>query len=85
MPHRFKVGQMLELSSSPLQSNRPRGPCKVLACLPKESGPVQYRVKSLGETNERVVDEIDLSPGANAEPVDSERDSWKSVEIVNRR
>lgn len=62
MSHRFEVGQMLDLSSAPLHSNRPKGPCKVLACLPLENGPALYRVQCLSERNERVVEEADLSP-----------------------
>lgn len=64
MSHRYKVGQMLDLRSAPRHSNRPSGPCEVVSCLPHEKGPVLYRVKSLGENNERVVEEVDLSPSA---------------------
>ena len=53
MLHRYKVGQMLELRSAPRHSNRPAGPCEVLTCMPHEKGPVLYRVKSWGESNER--------------------------------
>lgn len=62
MTHIYKVGQMLNLRSAPRQSNRPNGLCEVIACLPHDSGPVQYRVQSQGESNERVVEENDLSP-----------------------
>lgn len=62
MSHLYKVGQMLDLRSAPRHSTRPSGPCEVISCLPHESGPVLYRVKSRGETNERVVEEGDLSP-----------------------
>ncbi len=61
MMHRYQVGQILEMRSSPHTSNRPAGPCEVLFCLPHERGPVLYRVKSLNEKTERVVDEIDLT------------------------
>ncbi len=64
MPHVYTVGQMLDLSSAPLHSNRPNGPCKVLACLPHDNGPARYRVKCLSERYERVVEETDLSGGA---------------------
>lgn len=60
--HQYKVGQMLELRSAPRHSNRPSGPCEVVSCLPHDKGPILYRVKSQGETNERVVEEADLSP-----------------------
>ena len=69
MPHRYKVGQMLELRSAPRHSNRPAGPCEVMSCLPHDKGPVLYRVKSWGESNERVVEEIDLSPSAAVKTV----------------
>lgn len=62
MTHLYKVGQMLDLRSAPRHSNRPAGPCEVIACLPHDKGPVLYRVKSKGESNERVVEETDLTP-----------------------
>ncbi|KKB08583.1 hypothetical protein [Devosia chinhatensis] len=62
MAHRYAIGQVLDLRSAPRQSNRPSGPCEVVACLPHERGPVLYRVKSLGESYERVVEEFDLVP-----------------------
>jgi len=62
MAHHYKVGQMLDLRSAPRHSNRPSGPCEVISCLPHDSGPVLYRVKSRSETIERVVEETDLSP-----------------------
>lgn len=61
MTHRYKVGQLLELRSAPRHSNRPSGTCEVISCLPHETGPLLYRVKSWGESNERVVEEGDLS------------------------
>lgn len=64
MSHLYKVGQMLDLKSAPRLSNRPEGPCEVLFCLPHDSGAHLYRVKSLGENNERVVDEADLRPSS---------------------
>ncbi len=62
MAHHYKVGQMLDLRSAPRHSNRPSGPCEVISCLPHDSGPLLYRVKSRGENVERVVEETDLSP-----------------------
>ncbi len=64
MSHLYKVGQLLELRSAPRLSNRPAGTCEVVACLPHEVGPVLYRVQSLSERNERVVEEADLIPSA---------------------
>lgn len=62
MSHLYKVGQLLELRSAPRLSNRPAGVCEVIACLPHEIGPVLYRVQSVNERNERVVEEADLMP-----------------------
>ncbi|WP_375597076.1 hypothetical protein [Devosia sp. Naph2] len=84
MPHRYKVGQMLELRSAPRHSNRPSGPCEVMSCLPHDKGPMLYRVKSWGESNERVVEEIDLSPSAAVKTVFE--DAKKAFTIaVNKR
>lgn len=85
MQHRFHVGQSLELSSAPWHSNRPKGPCKVLACLPSEHGTATYRVQCLNERNERVVEETDLSPGAEIQPDEAEQDRPMSIAIVSRR
>lgn len=84
MSHRFQIGQMLELRSAPRHSNRPAGPCQVVACLPHEKGPVLYRVKSQGENNERVVEEIDLSPSTASKPKLSAASSVFSIAIGKR-
>lgn len=84
MPHRFKVGQMLDLRSAPQRSNRPAGPCEVVFCLPHDKGPILYRVKSLGENNERVVDETDLSPSAIARTALAEGESFFSIAVAKR-
>lgn len=84
MPHLYKVGQMLELRSAPRHSNRPAGPCEVISCLPHDKGPVLYRVKSWGESNERVVEEVDLSPSAAMKTVFAEGDSPFSIAINKR-
>ena len=85
MPHKFKVGQMLELSSAPMQSNRPKGACKVLACLPYDKGPAIYRVKCVNENNERVVEEHDLTRGTATPPESKNRDSMMSIAITVSR
>jgi hypothetical protein len=84
MSHRYKVGQMLHLRSAPRHSNRPAGPCEVIHCLPHEKGPVLYRVKSWGESNERVVDEIDLSPSTAMKTVFSEAETIFDIAISKR-
>jgi hypothetical protein len=84
MSHQYKVGQMLELRSAPRHSNRPAGPCEVLTCLPHEKGPVLYRVKSWGESNERVVEEADLKPSAAMKTVFSNSESIFSIAVSKR-
>ncbi|MEQ8599604.1 MAG: hypothetical protein RLP98_06725 [Devosia sp.] len=84
MPHRYKVGQMLELRSAPRHSNRPAGPCEVMSCLPHDKGPVLYRVKSWGESNERVVEEIDLTPSSVVKTVFEDSESVFTI-AVNKR
>jgi hypothetical protein len=84
MPHHFKVGQMLELRSSPRFSDRPAGPCEVLACLPHDKGPVLYRVQSVNERTERVVDETDLSPSTASKSPRAEREALFSIAVTRR-
>ena len=84
MSHRYKVGQMLELRSAPRHSNRPAGPCEVLTCMPHEKGPVLYRVKSWGESNERVVEEFDLSPNDTMKTAFAEGESVFDIAIAKR-
>ncbi|WP_338719613.1 hypothetical protein [Devosia sp. XK-2] len=84
MPHRYKVGQMLELRSAPRHSNRPAGPCEVVSCLPHDKGPVLYRVKSWGESNERVVEEGDLSPSTVVKTVFSDTASVFNIAVSKR-
>ena len=84
MSHLYKVGQMLDLRSAPRHSNRPSGPCEVVACLPHEKGPLLYRVKSRGEGNERVVEEADLSPSTAMKAAFAESESVFSIAIGKR-
>jgi hypothetical protein len=84
MPHRYAVGQMLELRSAPRHSNRPSGPCEVIACLPHDRGPLLYRVKSWGEGNERVVEELDLSPSDAKKMVRADSDTFFNIAITKR-
>lgn len=65
MQHRFKVGDMLDMRTDLRRSNRPAGTCEVITCLPHESGPLKYRVKSVNERNERVMEEADLTPSSS--------------------
>ncbi|OJX22772.1 MAG: hypothetical protein BGO83_18510 [Devosia sp. 66-14] len=68
MSHRYRVGQVLEMRSSPKISNRVAGPVEVIFCLPHDQGPSLYRVKPLNENVERVVAEADLAPSSATRP-----------------
>ncbi|SMQ75944.1 hypothetical protein SAMN06295905_2472 [Devosia lucknowensis] len=84
MSHRYTAGQMLELRSAPRLSNRPSGPCEVITCLPHERGPVLYRVKSLGENIERVVEEGDLAPSSATKTALAENETAFTIAISKR-
>jgi hypothetical protein len=84
MSHRYTIGQMLELRSAPRHSNRPAGPCEVIACLPHDKGPVLYRVKSWGESYERVVEETDLSPSTTVKTVHDKDEAVFSIAVSKR-
>jgi len=84
MSHRYRIGQIVELRTAPRHSNRPAGPCEIIACLPHEKGPVLYRVKSRGETNERVVEEIDLSPSTAVKSAMMVEDDVFSIAVAKR-
>jgi hypothetical protein len=82
MQHRYKVGQVLDLRSAPRSSNRPSGPCEVIACLPHDNGPILYRVRSASENNERVVEEFNLSPNDAKKTVFAEGESFFNIAIA---
>jgi len=59
--HRFKVGQLVEFSPDrPAMSTAGRQ-YEIVRLLPAEAGEFLYRVKSKGETFERVAKESELS------------------------
>lgn len=60
MRHKYDVDQVIDLISAPRLSNRPPGPCRILHRLPFEGDRLQYRVQSLSERNQRVVNEDDM-------------------------
>lgn len=70
MPHKYKIGDTLEIVTTPLTSNRVSGPCRVLARLPFEGHVIQYRVQSVNERNERIVSEADLRVTSTSIPAD---------------
>lgn len=56
---KFATGQRVSMlgTRTPFSSS---GMYRIVSVLPKENGPQQYRVRSDGETHDRVVDEVRL-------------------------
>ncbi|MBJ6987622.1 MULTISPECIES: hypothetical protein [unclassified Devosia] len=84
MLHRYKVGDLLDMRTDLRRSNRPAGTCEVLTCLPHEKGPLMYRVKSVSERNERVMEEADLSPSDSAKSLHEANESIFSIAVSKR-
>jgi hypothetical protein len=53
MPHKFKVGQSVRLSSAAINRGV-AGVYKVVALLPEERGDCQYKVQSIAGQQQRV-------------------------------
>lgn len=85
MTHRYAVGQILEMRASPRTSTRVAGPCEVIFRLPHDRGPVLYRVRSLNETVERIVDEIDLTLSKVEKSDDETTSTPFSIAVTPRR
>ncbi len=64
--HRFKVGQLVDFS--PARRGMPTAgrPYEIVRLLPNEGGEFLYRVRSKGETFERVARESELSQRISA-------------------
>jgi hypothetical protein len=63
---KFATGQRVALvGARGFSAGAPRGVYRVVTVLPKDAGPQQYRVRSDGETHDRVVDEIRLEAATN--------------------
>jgi hypothetical protein len=58
--HRFRVGQMMELDPVHTPDRAPGRTYKILQLLPEAWGAVRYRIKSILELADRVVDEGDF-------------------------
>ena len=58
--HRFRVGQMMELDPVNTPGRAPGRTYKILQLLPEAWGAVRYRIKSILEPVDRVVDEGDF-------------------------
>jgi hypothetical protein len=84
MSHIFKIGQLVELRAAPRHSTRPAGICEVIACLPHDKGPVLYRVQSINERNERVVEETDLTASTEVKTAEHAEASVFSIAVSRR-
>jgi hypothetical protein len=60
IPHKFAVGDRVELSPGRFDSNVPSGSYTVSRLLPSETPDHQYRVKHTRDNHERVVRESQL-------------------------
>jgi hypothetical protein len=63
--HKYKVGQLVNFSPSRPGMPTAAGQYEIVRQLPAESGEFQYRVKSKGETFERMARESELSRRAS--------------------
>ncbi len=61
--HRFQVGQIVQYSQKKLAGNQAQGAFRIERLLPPDGADPQYRIKSIGETAERVAVESELSEG----------------------
>ena len=59
--HKFKVGQVVDYDPGRLGMRASAREYKVVRLLPPEGSDLLYRIKSVGETFERVVKEHELS------------------------
>ena len=59
--HKFKVGQLVDFAPSRPGMPTPGRQYEIVRQLPPEAGEFQYRVKSKGETFERIAKESELS------------------------
>jgi hypothetical protein len=58
---KFAAGQRVALvGERTLSASAPRGIYRIVSVLPNDRGPQQYRVRSDGETHDRIVDEVRL-------------------------
>jgi hypothetical protein len=61
MPHKFKIGQLVEYHAPPNGVFVPRGSCLIKAQLPERNGEFQYRIRHPSEMHERIANESQLS------------------------
>ncbi|MCW3474232.1 hypothetical protein [Limobrevibacterium gyesilva] len=61
--HKFAVGERVEFSPGRFDGNVPRGTYTIARQLPSETPDLQYRVKNVRDSHERVVRESQLRRG----------------------
>jgi hypothetical protein len=66
--HRFKVGQKVHLIPNRLERHVPAGVYTIQRLLPVEGRDVNYRVKHVQDSHERVVSEAQLRPAEALTP-----------------
>lgn len=60
---KFAAGQHVSILRGPsFAASAPKGLYRIVAALPVEMGQRRYRVRSDGETHDRIVDEVRLEP-----------------------
>jgi hypothetical protein len=64
--HKFKVGQLVDYNPSRMAMPVSSRGYKIVRLLPSEGSDVSYRIKSSGETFERVAREQDLTRRSSA-------------------
>lgn len=60
MEHKYAIGQTVHYTSGMIGRHGGSGNYQVVRLLPYEGGDFQYRIKSVGETYERVAKESQL-------------------------
>jgi hypothetical protein len=68
MPHKFRVGQQVELVRKAAEAFPPSGPYEVVRQVPNVEGELGYRIKSAAEPHERAVPESRLKPLGSRQP-----------------
>ena len=56
---KFSAGQRVSMTRGAVFA-APGGGCQIIAALPREAGPQQYRIRTEGENFDRIVDEVRL-------------------------
>ena len=63
MMSKFRSGQLVRLNRNMSNNSAASGEYKIVRPLPENNGQLQYRIKSVREAHERVVNEGDLEKG----------------------